>query len=60
MSADDPDAERNAEHWWRLQAEALAVAKTMNDRERERLMHYIADAYGRLAERVELSQSPKE
>jgi len=60
MSTDDPDAEHNAERWRKLRAEALTIANTMNDPERKRLMLYFVDAYGRLAERVELSQSPKE
>jgi hypothetical protein len=44
----------DAERWRRLEAEALTVAASMTDLEPRRVMHSIAEAYRRLAERAEM------
>jgi plasmid stability protein len=54
MSPDSTDAERDAKHWRRLEAEARLIALTMKDPERKRVMHFIAEGYKLLAERAEL------
>src|SRR5262245_41617952 len=51
--------ERDAEHWRRLEAEALTLAASMTDAEPRRVMHFIAAAYCRLAERAELRKPEK-
>ena len=59
MSADASDAERNAEHWRKLEAEARSVASTMTDPEPQRIMLFIAEGYKLLAERAELRNTQK-
>lgn len=54
MSAGFADAERSAQHWRRLEAEARLIASTMADPSPKRIMLSIAEAYKRLAERAEL------
>jgi hypothetical protein len=44
----------NPSRWRRLEAEALTLAAGMKDPEPRRIMHAIAEAYRRLAERAEL------
>jgi hypothetical protein len=45
--------------WRRLEAEALTIAAGMTDPEPRRIMHSIAEAYRRLAERAELRKIGK-
>ena len=45
------DVAGDAERWRRLEAEALTVAASVTDLEPRRVMHSIAEAYRRLAER---------
>lgn len=59
MSRDSNDAERDADHWRRLEAEALALAAGMTDPEPRRIMHFIAAGYRLLAERAELRKINK-
>jgi len=53
------DAASEAGRWRRLEAETLAIAATMTDREPRHIMHSIAEAYHRLAERAELRKTGK-
>jgi hypothetical protein len=53
------DVAGDAERWRRLEAEALTVAASMTDLEPRRVMHSIAEAYRRLAERAELRKTYK-
>ena len=53
------DAGGDAERWRRLEAEALTVAAGMTDPEPRRIMHAIAAAYRRLADRAELRKTGK-
>jgi hypothetical protein len=48
------DVAADAVRWRRLEAETLTVAASMTDLEPRRVMHSIAAAYRRLAERAEL------
>jgi hypothetical protein len=59
MPADPTEAERDAEHWRRLEAEARLIALTMTDPERKRVMLFIAEAYKLLAERARLRNTEK-
>ena len=59
MSRESNHAERDAEHWRRLEAEALTLAVGMVDPEPRRVLHCIAAAYRRLAERAELRKTRK-
>ena len=54
MSLDSPDDERDAQRWRRLEAEARLIALTMGDKERKRVMLFIAEGYKLLAQRAEL------
>jgi hypothetical protein len=56
MSADASDAERNAEHWRKLEAEARG---TKTDPEPRRIMLFIAEGYKLLANRAGLRNVPK-
>src|SRR5262249_31574746 len=49
MSPHSLDAQRDADHWRRLEAEARIVALTMNHPDRKRLMQFIAEGYKLLA-----------
>jgi hypothetical protein len=53
------DVAGDAERWRRLEAKALTVAASMADLEPRRVMHSIAEAYRRLAERAELRKTDK-
>jgi len=53
------EAAGDAGRWRRLEAEALTVAASMTDPEPRRIMHSIAAAYRRLAERAELRKTGK-
>jgi hypothetical protein len=53
------DAPGDADRWRRLEAQALTVAASMTDLEPRRVMHSIAEAYRRLAERAELRKTDK-
>jgi hypothetical protein len=53
------DAAGDAERWRRLEAEALTAAASMTDLKPRRVMHSIAAAYRRLAEREELRKTDK-
>jgi hypothetical protein len=53
------EAASDAGRWRRLEAEALTIAVSMSDPEPRRIMHSIAEAYRRLAERAELRKSGK-
>jgi plasmid stability protein len=59
MSADASDAERNAEHWRKLEAEARTIARTKTDPEPRRIMLFIAEGYKLLANRAGLRNVPK-
>jgi hypothetical protein len=59
MPADPTEAERDAEHWRRLEAEARLIALTMTDPERKRVMLFIAEGYKLLAERARLRNTEK-
>ncbi|MFZ0851272.1 MAG: hypothetical protein WAO08_18945 [Hyphomicrobiaceae bacterium] len=59
MSPDSTDAQRDAKHWRRLEAEARLIALTMTDPERQRVMYFIAEGYKLLAERAELRDTPE-
>jgi hypothetical protein len=59
MLRDFDDPARDAERWRMLEAEALTIAATMTDPEPRRIMHFIAAAYRRLAERGELRKTRK-
>ena len=52
MSRDSNDPERDAEHWRKLEAEALTLAVGMIDPEPRRIMRFIAAGYRLLAERA--------
>ena len=52
---DEP--ERDPENWRRLEGEALSIAASMTDPEPRRIMHAVAEAYRRLAERAELRKA---
>jgi len=54
MSASFADAERNAQRWRRLEAEARLIASSMTDLGPKRVMLSIAEAYKRLAQHAEL------
>jgi hypothetical protein len=54
---DSIEAERDAQHWRRLEAEALSIAAGIGDPEARRVMHFIAAAYRRVAERAELRKT---
>jgi hypothetical protein len=53
------DVAGDAERWRRLETEALTLAADMTDPEPRRVMHAIAEAYRRLAERAELRKTDK-
>jgi hypothetical protein len=53
------DVAGDSKRWRRLEAEALTVAASMTDLEPRRVMHSIAEAYRRLAERAELRKTYK-
>lgn len=53
------DLAGDVEGWRRLEAKALTVAASMTDPEPRRIMHSIAEAYRRLAERAELRKTGK-
>jgi hypothetical protein len=53
------DVAGDSQRWRRLEAEALTVAASMTDLEPRRVMHSIAEAYRRLAERAELRKTYK-
>ena len=55
MSAGD-DAQRSAQHWRMLEAEARILASAMTDPEPKRVVLSIAEAYKRLAVRAELRE----
>lgn len=57
MPRDCRYAERDAEHWRGLEAEALTLAAGMSDPEARRVMHFIAAAYRLLAERAEFRKT---
>jgi hypothetical protein len=59
MSRGFNDPERDAEHWRRLEAEALTLAAGMADPEPRRIMHFIAAGYRLLAERARLRKTAK-
>jgi len=46
-----------ADRWRRLEVEALTLAASMTDPQPRRIMHAIAAAYRRLAERAELREA---
>jgi hypothetical protein len=48
------EAAGDAGRWRRLEAEALTIAANMCDPESRRIMHSVAEAYRRLAERAEV------
>ena len=54
MSASFADAERNAQYWRRLEAEARRIASTMTDLGPKGVMLSIAEAYKRLAQHAEV------
>jgi len=54
MSPGFANAQRDAQYWRRLEAEARIVASTMSDPEPKRIMLSIAEAYKRLGEFAEL------
>ena len=53
------DVAGDAERWRRLEAQALTAAASMTDLEPRRVMHSIAAAYRRLAERAEMHKTYK-
>ena len=58
MPAGYADAQRSAQHWRMLEAEARILASQMTEPTQRRVMLSIAEAYKRLAVRAEL-QGPK-
>jgi len=59
MSLHSLDAQRGANYWRRLEAEARIIGLTMSHPDRSRLMHFIAEGYKLLAERAELRDTEK-
>ena len=59
MSGDSNNPERDAEHWRRLEVEALTLAAGMTDPEPRRIMHFIAAGYRLLTQRAELRKTNK-
>jgi len=59
MPAGSADAQRSANYWRLLEAEARALARGMADPTPKRVMLSIAGAYKRLAERAELREQIK-
>jgi len=53
------EAASDVGRWRRLEVEALTIAASMTDQEPRRVMHSIAEAYRRLAERAELRKTGK-
>jgi hypothetical protein len=50
-------AELDREYWRRLEGEARSIGALMTDPQQKRVMHAIAEAYRRLAERAELRKT---
>ena len=59
MTPHSPNAQRDAEHWRRLEAESRLIGLTMSDPERKRVMLFIAEGYKLLAERAESRDTEK-